>query len=145
MALEASWRAAVVRTARAECRVLNQAAASDASLALNTQLCTASGLCSSNVRPSENKKHIFKWEENADHWLDVTETLSTPSSILNKGSYRFERFITSPNWECKTYGKFSVLTTKRSVSRGSYKENYNKPPVKELRFKVYQNFLFKLL
>lgn len=52
IALEASWRAAVVRTARAECKVLNHAAASDASLALNTQLCTASGLCSSSVRPS---------------------------------------------------------------------------------------------
>lgn len=38
MALEASWRAAVVRIARAECRVLNQAAASAGSLARSTQL-----------------------------------------------------------------------------------------------------------
>lgn len=63
MALDASCRAAVVRTARAECRVLNQAAASDASLALNTQLCTASGLCNSNVRPSEKTKSAYSNEK----------------------------------------------------------------------------------
>lgn len=55
IARDASWRAAVVRTAKAECSVLNQATASPGSLALNTQLCIASGLCNSSVLPSEIK------------------------------------------------------------------------------------------
>lgn len=55
MARAASCSAAVVSVARAEWSVLNQAAASAGSTALNTQLCTASGEWSSNVRPSANK------------------------------------------------------------------------------------------
>lgn len=53
MALDASCSAAVVRTARAEWRVLNQAAASAGSVARSTQLWTASGECNSNIRASE--------------------------------------------------------------------------------------------
>ena len=53
MALEASWRAAVVRTANAEWMVLNQAAASAWSDARKTQLWTASGECNSSTRFSE--------------------------------------------------------------------------------------------
>lgn len=61
MALDASCKASVVSNAKAECKVLNQATASAESDARSTQLCTASGECSSKVLPSEivfNYQHL---------------------------------------------------------------------------------------
>lgn len=56
----ASWRAEVVSIAKAEWRVLNQAAASAESEAFKTQLWTASGECNSRIRPSnKNRQKIF--------------------------------------------------------------------------------------